>query len=162
MSPPVPSRCLSIVLAGSLVWAGCNLTIGFFPLQQCPPRMLEVEIPEDATAPPTGVARFHSTAGCTIIFCVKSFRTLLVETDQPRWQPIGGLDYELLVEPYHAAHGDGPPPLGRLEQGVLPEDGRVTVPTEPGHTSVRLTVFVPDGRFGDITERVAIVTLDPP
>jgi len=136
-----------------MVLAGCNLTVGIFPFEQCPPRPVAVEIQPDPEGPvPTFETRFHSTAGCTIVFDVRQYRVLTTNADDPRWEPIGGLDYELRIEP------EGP--LGRLEQGVLPEDGRLTVPTVAGNTSVWLTVFVPDSRSNTVNQEVAAVFLD--
>lgn len=143
-----------------LALAGCNLVVQIFPSQQCPPRDLVVEIQPDAGDSPTAAEHhYHSGAGCTIIFDVRRYH-LSVTFGPPSWDPIGGLDYELRVEPYRVPHDESEVPSGRLETGSLPPDGRLVVPTAVGETSVRLTVYVPDAQLGTIGEEIAVVHLD--
>lgn len=144
----------AVVAAGGSLF-GCNLTIAVFPFEQCSPRSTPVELPPDPEDLTPLTVEYHSTAGCTITFQVMAYSIIVVNPSDPRWTPYGGFDYEVRVEP------EGP--IGRLEQGVVPEDGRVVVPTVEGNTLVAMTVFMPDeSQTSGFIEHTAIVHLDQP
>lgn len=155
------SRCviLSALAAGATAACGCfGRVIDIFPSQQCPPRDLIVALTTDPEAPPSLNDTYSSTAGCTILFDVMEYHTLIANWNDPRWTPIGGLKYELRVLPLE--------PDGRHETGTLPSDGRIIVPTVTGNRSVVLTVFAEEYRPGSDEpipfEVTALVYLDDP
>lgn len=112
----------------------------------------------DPEAPPSLNDTYHSTAGCTILFDVMEYHTLIASANDPRWTPISGLNYELRVLPLE--------PDGRHETGRLPSDGRIIVPTVTGNRSVVLTVFAEEYRPGSDEpipfEVSAVVFLEDP
>lgn len=156
-----PAGCVSVLLScACLLAAGCNWLVKFFPFEQCEPRPVMVALVQDATSIDAATPVFQSKAGCTIVIDVKQ-GSILTDDDSNWWtpydpyDPISGQEYEVWVEPLE--------PDGRVETGVLGADGRVTIPTSEGHTSVTLTVYLPNDRYvnGFETPRV-VVLLNPP
>jgi hypothetical protein len=138
-------------LPAVMALGGCA-PVSIVPLEECSERQEMVELPPERDAAGTSlVDTFHSTAGCTITFEVRLLFERSVGPDVHLWDPVSGANYELRVEP------EGP--LGRLEQGVLPEDGRVTVDTVEGNTSAQLTIFPTPGT-GVKGKQTAVVVLD--
>jgi len=144
------------VLVFAFIMSGCGVVVGIFPSEKCSERSVPVELAKDPDNSIGLTDIYYSTAGCTIVFDVKEFHVIVPDPNvDPRWTAIGGLDYEVRVEP------EGP--SGRLETGVLPDDGRVSVPTVTGNTAVMLTIYVPDPQSASgVYERRAIVYLEPP
>jgi len=134
-------------VAGLATLAGCA-TVSIVPFEECSTRDLLVELPADRLGSTVLEQQYHATAGCTITFEVRRSNPLASGPDAHLWDPLSGVNYELRVEP------EGP--LGRLERGALPEDGRVIVATVEGNTSVQLTIFPP----GIWAKETALVLLD--
>lgn len=153
------SRCviLSALAVCAAAVCGCfGRVIDIFPSQQCPPRDLIVALMTDPDAPPSLKDTYYSTAGCTIQFEVMEYHVLIVDPNDPRWTPAGGLKYELRVSPLV--------PDGREETGNLPSDAKLIIPTVSGNRSVVLTVFAeeyrPDSDEPFTLEVSALVYLD--
>ncbi|MEK6642957.1 MAG: hypothetical protein AABZ08_03545 [Planctomycetota bacterium] len=158
MSPNM-RMLISLACAGPCA-VGCNWLVAFFPFEQCEPRPVLVALAPDSSDNVAATPVYHSTAGCTIIIDVKQ-GSIFTDDDSKWWtpydpyDPISGQEYEVWVEPLE--------PDGRVETGVLGSDGRVTIPTSEGHTSVTLTVYLPDDRAEDgVDEETVIIQLDSP
>ncbi len=145
----------------SLLSAGCNWLVVFDVFEQCESRPGLGVLVQDTSSNVAADPQFQSTAGCTIVIDVKQKSMLegsIFDGNgeiNNKYTPLSGHDYEVRVEPLE--------PDGRLETGVLGADGRVTIPTSGGHTSVMLTVYLPDDRVeGGVIEERVIVLLNPP
>lgn len=146
----LPRTSATLVTAALLFLSGCRWLIEFKAYQQCPERPMLIALAQEPVVSITDPTTFRSTAGCTIVFEVRHRSYDGVNSD-----PLPFQQYEVRVEPVE--------PDGRIEQGTLPADGRVTVTTDVGHTAVTITVFLPaDYEEDGIHEESAIVYLDPP
>ncbi len=146
------ARIAAAALTAGLLFclSGCRWLIDFKAYQQCPARPVLVALVKEPAVYVSDPITFRSTAGCTIVFDV-----LHRYYDGVTSEPLRDQEYEVRVEPVE--------PNGRIIHGTLPPDGRVTVPTEVGHTAVTITVFLPaDYEEDGIQEDSAIVYLDPP
>lgn len=146
----LPRGSAALATAALLFLSGCRWLIEFKAYQQCPVRPVLIELAQEPMVNIADPTTFRSTAGCTIVFEVRHRSYDGMTSD-----PLHSREYEVRVEPVE--------PDGRIETGTLAADGRVTVPTEAGHTAVTITVFLPaDYEEDGIHEESAIVYLDPP
>ncbi len=145
-----PRAFLPLAATSLLFLSGCRWLIEFRAYQQCPERPVLIALVEEPQVNVTDPPTFRSTAGCMIVFEVRHRSYDGISSD-----PLSGHEYEVRVEPVE--------PDGRIDTGVLGEDGRVIVQTEVGHTAVTITVFLQDDLEPDgVLEETAVVLLDPP